>query len=204
MAKTIQDLRKEKGYRSGREFADALGISPSSMSRYDKQPDTIPTKVAWAMADALGCSIDEVVGREHVTAGKGGMQELYDGLSEEGRALMDEFAAFVRGKDERARRQRDAEEARKYDAFLRYYERLFLDSLVNDASFGEVIVFGSPEEQRAAFEEFVCGQAEGARPQQEGANEEKDAEVIAGIMAAYDRAHASGAQGAFEYASITL
>ena len=53
MAKSIKDLRQEKGFRSAREFADALGIATSSMSRYDKDPETIPMKHAWAMADAL-------------------------------------------------------------------------------------------------------------------------------------------------------
>ena len=33
MAKSIKDLREEKGYRSAREFAEALGIAASSMSR---------------------------------------------------------------------------------------------------------------------------------------------------------------------------
>jgi len=103
MAKTIQELRREKGYRSAREFADALGISPSSMSRYDKDPETIPVKVAWAMADALDCSIDEIVGRDHVTAGVSHMQDFYDGLLPETRLLLDEFMEFAATKDKAAR-----------------------------------------------------------------------------------------------------
>lgn len=42
--------------------------------------DTIPVKVAWAMADKLDCSIDEIVGRTPVTSGKSELQEFYDGL----------------------------------------------------------------------------------------------------------------------------
>ena len=32
MAKSIKDLREEKGYRSAREFAEALGIAQSTVS----------------------------------------------------------------------------------------------------------------------------------------------------------------------------
>ena len=102
MAKSIKDLRQEKGYRSAREFADALGIATSSMSRYDRDPETIPLKHAWAMADLLGCSIDEVVGREHVTAGASELQELYDGLHRWNRELFDEFREFIEAREQRA------------------------------------------------------------------------------------------------------
>lgn len=92
MAKTIQKLRREKGFRSAREFADALGISPSSMSRYDKNPETIPVKVAWAMADRLDCSIDEIVGRMPVTSGKSELQDFYDGLHRWNKDLFDHIS----------------------------------------------------------------------------------------------------------------
>lgn len=159
MAKTIQDLRREKGFRSSREFADAIGVSPSSLSRYDKDPDTIPVKVAWAMADKLGCSIDEIVGREHVTSGKSDLQDAYDAMGPDARALVDEFMEFARAKDERAKRERRAQEDRKYDAYAYRYERMFLDSLADGADFGSMVVFGSPAEERAAFESFLYDKA---------------------------------------------
>jgi transcriptional regulator with XRE-family HTH domain len=163
MAKTIQDLRRERGYRSAREFADALGISPSSMSRYDNQPDAIPTKVAWAMADKLGCSIDEVVGRQHVTAGGSDLQDLYDGLLPETRALVDEFLEFARQRDERARKDRKAEEDAKNDRLCRFHERMFLQSLYERTDFGELGAFETPEKEREAFERFLEDQAAAKR-----------------------------------------
>ena len=125
MAKSIKDLREEKGYRSAREFAEALGIAASSMSRYDRDPETIPMKHAIAMADLLECSVDEIVGRTPVTSGRNELQEFYDGLLPETRALMDEFIEFARAKDEKARRQRQDEQDRKYDDLCRYYQRMF-------------------------------------------------------------------------------
>ena len=82
MAKSIKDLREEKGYRSAREFAEALGIAASSMSRYDRDPETIPMKHAIAMADLLECSVDEIVGRTPVTSGRNELQEVYDTFKE--------------------------------------------------------------------------------------------------------------------------
>lgn len=163
MAKSIKDLRQEKGYRSAREFADALGIATSSMSRYDRDPETIPLKHAWAMADLLDCSIDEVVGRSHVTSGANELQDFYDGLLPETRALMDEFIDFARMKDAAARKQRRADEEGKYDRLCRFHVRAFRQSLYDSADFGEVVDFDTPADERAAFEQFLRGQAAAKR-----------------------------------------
>lgn len=163
MAKTIQELRREKGFRSAREFADALGISPSSMSRYDKDPETIPVKVAWAMADALDCSIDEIVGREHVTAGASQLQDFYDGLLPETRSLIDEFVEFAGAKDKAARRQAKAEEDGKYDRLCQFHERAFRQALYDRAGFGELVEFDTPMDERMAFMLFLRDQAAAKR-----------------------------------------
>lgn len=163
MAKSIKDLRQEKGYRSAREFADALGIAPSSMSRYDRDPETIPIKHAIAMADLLECSVDEIVGRTPITSGHNELQEFYDGLLPETRALMDEFIEFARAKDEKARRQHKADDDRKYDDLCRYYQRMFYETAYEGARFGELVAFSTPKEERAAFEGFLSEQAAAKR-----------------------------------------
>lgn len=163
MAKTIQDLRRERGYRSAREFADALGISASSMSRYDNQPDSIPTKVAWAMADDLGCSIDEVVGREHVTSGRSDLQDLYDGLLPETRALVDELLEFARQRDEKARRQREQSQADKYDRLAMLYERMFTQAVLNQMDPDALVVFDQPWMMRDGVADLVEEKTEESR-----------------------------------------
>lgn len=159
MAKTIKDLREEKGYRSAREFADAVGIATSSMSRYDKDPETIPMKHAIAMANLLGCSIDEIVGRVPITSGKNELQEFYDGLLPETRALMDEFIEFARMKDEGTRRKQQAEEDGKYDRLCQYHERMFRQALYDSADFGDLVEFDTPADERAAFLLFLRDKA---------------------------------------------
>lgn len=159
MAKTIQELRREKGFRSAREFAEALGISPSSMSRYDKDPEAIPIKIAWSMADKLDCSIDEIVGRSHVTVGTSELQEFYDGLLPETQELMDDLIEFAHIKDKKARRQAKAEKDTKSERLCRFYERDFYQTLYDGSNFGELVAFGSPMEEKGAFKRYLIAQA---------------------------------------------
>ena len=159
MPKTIQELRKEAGYRSGREFAAVLGVSPSTYSRYEASPDSIPLKAAWAMADLLGCSIDVIVGREHVEVSdmRGEVQKIYDDLSPQSQYLMDDYLEYLVMRDEAAEQRRQEEEDRKYREYAEYYERLFLQSEEDDSAFGEMATFGSQEKTRAraSFEDFI-------------------------------------------------
>ncbi len=64
---TLQRLRREAGYATAKDFAAEVGVPASTYSRYERAPEGpdcgIPLPSAWAMADALGCSIDVLVGR---------------------------------------------------------------------------------------------------------------------------------------------
>lgn len=70
--RTLQRMRREAGYRSAKDFAESVGIPMSTYARYERAGDGpecgIPLPSAWAIADALGCSIDLVVGREDIDA----------------------------------------------------------------------------------------------------------------------------------------
>jgi transcriptional regulator with XRE-family HTH domain len=92
-------MRKAAGYRTGKELADALGIPLTTYARYERTSGDpkagIPLHAAWAMADKLHCSIDDVVGR---TAPEGKGRDLnaeYQSLSEESQALMDEYLQYL-------------------------------------------------------------------------------------------------------------
>ena len=193
MAKSIQDLRREKGFRSSREFADALGVSPSSMSRYDKDATLIPVKVAWAMADLLGCSIDEILGRERVTAGRSELQQDYDALSPEGQALVREFVEFAKARDKRARDRERAQRDYRFDRLGQFYERLFYQSVFEEAESCDSVAFMSAAHERKAFKEFVFQKVAEKRGEHLAGDrqglEERDKEVIDAIMDSYDRSH---------------
>ena len=91
------------------------------------------------------------------------LQEFYDGLLPETRALMDEFIEFARAKDEKARRQRQDEQDRKYDDLCRYYQRMFYETAYEGTRFGELVAFSTPKEERSAFESFLSEQAAAKR-----------------------------------------
>ena len=98
--RTLQRLRRQAGYRSAKEFAEALGIPGSTYARYERAGDGadcgIPLSAAWQIADKLGCSIDLVIGREDIDAPEPeGIQPRYDALSPEGRALVDSYLSYV-------------------------------------------------------------------------------------------------------------
>lgn len=98
--RTLQRLRREAGYRSAKDFADALGIPASTYARYERTGDGadcgIPLPAAWQIADKLGCSIDLVVGREDIDAlAPGEIQLRYDALTGAGRALVDSYLSYV-------------------------------------------------------------------------------------------------------------
>lgn len=190
MTKSIQDLRREKGFKSSKEFADALGVSASSMSRYDRDATLIPVKVAWAMADLLGCSIDEVLGREHVTSGRSHLQEDYDALCPETQALVREFMEFAKARDIRIRNDARMEQELRFDRLCKFYERLFYQSLYEETGLGNPIVFVSSSHEREAFEEFVIQKVtERRRVSTPKGPEDSDEEVIDAIMNSYDRRH---------------
>ena len=98
--RTLQRLRRQAGFRSAKDFAEALGIPGSTYARYERAGDGadcgIPLPAAWQIADRLGCSIDLVVGREDIDAPEPeGIQPRYDALSPEGRSLVDSYLGYV-------------------------------------------------------------------------------------------------------------
>ena len=196
MTKSLQDLRKEAGYKTGKDFADECGMTSSTYARYEKDPSGIPIKSAWKMADVLGCSIDAIVGRENPQTAdeRGDVQKRYDALSPACRSLVDDFIEFAETKDatlaEKARRERESH----YMRVFRRYQDLFFAEL--DKQESDLLILGTSDDLRGRFEEFIREKIEGSAV---GADER--GEVIEGIMAAYDAFNA-GAGGNSQLAYI--
>ena len=161
MAKTLQDLRREAGYRSAKDFAATMEIALSTYNRYESQPESIPLKQAWAIADFLGCSIDMVVGREHDVAEdmRGDVQRFYDGLSEEGRASMDDYMDYLAHRERKAAKRARKKARRMYRDLLQSYELQFQSAQSSATPFGITIVYKDPDDRRASFKTFLEEQA---------------------------------------------
>jgi len=99
--RTLQQLRREAGYRSAKDFAAHIGIPETTYARYERQPNGpesgIPLKSAWLIADFLDCSIDLVVGREDIDAHEqpAPVQAFYDSLSEANRQRLDDYMGYL-------------------------------------------------------------------------------------------------------------
>ena len=95
---SLSEIRKAAGFKTGKQFAEAIGIPPSSYARFE-QPSNgahIPMERALLIADKLGCSIDEVVGRDWMFERPAGpQQERYDALGHLGKAMLDSYLDYL-------------------------------------------------------------------------------------------------------------
>lgn len=157
MASTLQELRKEAGYKTAKDLAEAMGIPAPTYARYEQSPEKIPIKPAWSIADFLGCTIDAVVGREPVDVNqmRGEVQKAHDALSAKNRELLDEFISFVASKDEKEAGARRAIDDMRLEQLEQHYERLLDQEAEGDDACAESVIFGTYAQRRAAFKELV-------------------------------------------------
>ena len=60
----LQKMRKAAGWRSARAFAEHIGMPVDTYTQYEQGKRTMNIEVASDMADYLGCTIDQIAGRE--------------------------------------------------------------------------------------------------------------------------------------------
>lgn len=164
MPSSLQRMRKARGYSSARDFCEAVGIPAPTLSRYEANPERIPMERAWQIADALGCTIDEVVGRHDPEdfINPGPVQEAYDRLAPDSKGLAAEFLEFLRERDEDEDRRERIEEEKTYEEYARHYERLLLQRAATDDGARRVAVFGTDGERREAVRALALADAEAA------------------------------------------
>lgn len=61
--KSLKEYRLAAGYKSAKAFAAEQGLGYQSYINYEREPQKIPMNRAWSLADALGVTIDQIVGR---------------------------------------------------------------------------------------------------------------------------------------------
>ncbi len=95
----LMQLRKAAGYKSRDDFADFLGISRRRYKAWESEETKMSFSQACMVADALGCSLDELAGRSQYVGAmadqrQAALNEDYSHLSEAGK---DAAAGAVRG-----------------------------------------------------------------------------------------------------------
>ena len=90
MKTMLQQIRKERGYKSAKAFAERIGIPVPTYTNYEQGTREIGLQTACELADALECTLDELAGRSPIERGGSYWQ-----LSAKDRAKVDEFADFL-------------------------------------------------------------------------------------------------------------
>lgn len=164
MENSLQRIRKSRGFASAKEFYESAGIPAPTYSRYEANPERIPMERAWQIADALGCTIDEVVGRHEPEdfINPGPVQEAYDRLAPDSREFADGVLEYLRMRDEDEGRRERIEEEKAYEEYARHYERLLLQRAATDGEARRVAVFGTDGERREAVRALALEDAEAA------------------------------------------
>ena len=177
---SLAQLRKEAGFSSAREFAEEMGLPPSSYHRYEAEPEKIPLKAAWALADRLHASIDYIVGRTEVDPvdNKGDIQCAYDALDPRLQQTFKDFLDYLIERNVELRENRISKERRRYDAACYRLEQTFFAEVDENGD----LLFEEPAKLRSMFEAYVTKRASSK-------NSGDTQSAIEQIMDAYDRAH---------------
>ena len=64
IGESIKARRKLAGFKSAESLAKIIGISTSRYYEYESGRVALPFDIAWQIAEALGCSLDELGGRD--------------------------------------------------------------------------------------------------------------------------------------------
>jgi transcriptional regulator with XRE-family HTH domain len=191
MASRLLELRRGAGYATAKDFAEAMGIPPTTYTRYESSPEKIPLKAAWALADALGASIDEVVGRADGDGDpRGDVQRAFDALSPRSQEEVLDLIEVFSSRDERTRRDVAAEARRTWESIESRIDRAFLARLTDGPRVDGVLLTGTDAQIRERFEAFAREWVVGSEaPLNPYAPKVRDEEALAEVMAAYDRMH---------------
>ena len=98
----LKDIRKEAGLTQ-EQLGDMIGATKRQVGAWERGENELLLSVACDICDALGCTLDELAGRNVQSR-----QMVTDGLSPEGRQAVEDFAEFTRQREvaERARLNR--------------------------------------------------------------------------------------------------
>ncbi len=114
MKTQLQRIRKEKGFKSAKAFADSIGMNPHTYTDYEQGRRMFSLETAWEFADALECTLDELAGREWPRAafadpGQEALNAYFESMNSAGRGALVESARLMSGSpDTRIEKDRPA------------------------------------------------------------------------------------------------
>lgn len=104
MKTNLQEMRRKAGFKSARAFAESIPMNSVTYTQYEQGIRNFTLEKAWEFADLLGCSLDELAGRQWPPEGASATSDLgeaslvsaYRDLSEEGREVAVNVVAGMR------------------------------------------------------------------------------------------------------------
>lgn len=102
MKTKLQEIRKAKGFKSAKEFAEHIGMNVGSYTNYEQGVRNLTLEKAWEFADILDCSLDELAGRNRPKKDfsdpeQAALNGYYESMNEEGRTALVSSARFMSG-----------------------------------------------------------------------------------------------------------
>ena len=88
----LQEIRKARGFKSAKAFAEHIGMSVRTYTNYEQGVTSLSLEKAWEFADALGCSLDDLAGRKrprksYADSEQEALNGYYESMNETGRKL---------------------------------------------------------------------------------------------------------------------
>lgn len=114
MKTQLQRIRKEKGFKSARAFADSIGMNVHTYTDYEQGRRMFTLEAAWEFADALECTLDELAGREWPAPafsdpGQAALNGYWESMNDDGREALVHTAKLMSGSpDTRIEKDRPA------------------------------------------------------------------------------------------------
>ena len=71
----LREIRKKKGL-SALDIANKIGVTPASYYRYEKGEQTLSAEILAKLADAMGVTADQILGREEINGKQQETQEV--------------------------------------------------------------------------------------------------------------------------------
>lgn len=98
METRLKEIRKSRGFKSARAFAESIGMQEKTYRNYEQGTRNLYLDVACELCNALGCTLDELVGNERkntsLNAGEMEMLEIMRSISQCG---AEQLMIFARG-----------------------------------------------------------------------------------------------------------
>lgn len=114
MEHRLQEIRKARGFKSAKAFAEHIGMSTRTYTNYEQGVTALSLEKAWEFADALDCSLDDLAGRKRPRKNftdprQEALNGHYESLNDKSKTALVDFAkSYASDPERRIEKERQA------------------------------------------------------------------------------------------------